>query len=173
MDKNRGWLAQIETVQAVDPNFRMLVCIRELGQILGSIEAQHPKTRLLDFPDHLAHLSRYARADKLLASDGLLGAPLKAIEALQDVPEQWQQQLYYVIFEELIEQPVVVMTGIHRWLELKPVPFDPFQLPIKPHESDSYYRYKYPHRTFARIQPPALHSVPPRIGRKLVTHFKF
>ncbi len=171
VDKNRGWLGQIDTVQTVDPDFRMLICIRELGQIIGSIEAQHAKTRLLDFPDHLAHLSRYARADKLLASDGLIGAPLKAIEALQDVPAHWQQQLYYVIFEELMQQPVEVIMNIHRWLDLKPEPFNPQQLPIKPHESDSHYRYKYPHRTFAQIQPPAPHVVPPRIAQELVAHF--
>lgn len=172
VDKNRGWLAQIETVQAFDPNFRMLVCVRELGQILGSIEAQHERTRLLDFPDHLAHLSRYARADKLLAADGVVGAPLKAIESLQDVPESLQQRIYYVVFEHLIAEPVAVMQDIHRWLDLPPKPFDPGDLPVRPGESDSHYRYKYPHRTYPRIQPPAAHPVPPRIARELQQHFR-
>jgi len=171
VDKNRGWLAQIETLQAVDPEFRMLVCVRELGQILGSIEAQHANTRLLDFPDHLAHLSRYARADKLLGADGLIGGPLKAIEALQDVPTAWQAQLYYVVFEHLMAEPLTVMQDLHRWLGLAPVPFDPDHLPVQPHESDSHYRCKYPHRTFSRLQPPAPHPVPPRIARELQRQF--
>lgn len=171
VDKNRGWLGQIDTVQALDPEFRMVVCIRELGQILGSIEAQHAKTRLLDFPDHLAHLSRYARADKLLAGDGLIGGPLKAIEALQDVPEAWQAQIYYVIFEQLMQEPVAVLTDIHRWLGLPPTPFDPNQLPVRPHESDSHYRCKYPHRTYARIQAPEPHRIPQRIAQELQRHF--
>lgn len=171
VDKNRGWLAQIETVQAFDPDFRMLVCVRELGQILGSIEAQHARTRLLDFPDHLAHLSRHARANKLLAADGLIGGPLKAIEALQDIPTHWQGQLYYVVFEHLMTEPLTVMQDLHRWLGLTPTPFDPEALPVRPHESDSHYRCKYPHRTRARIDPPASHSVPPRIARDLRAHF--
>jgi sulfotransferase len=172
VDKNRGWLAQIETVQAFDPEFRMLVCVRDLGQILGSIEAQHAKTRLLDFPDHLAHLSRYARADKLLAADGLIGGPLKSIEALQDVPDDWQRQLYYVVFEHLMAEPVAAMQDLHRWLGLPPTPFDPLSLPTKPGESDSHYRYKYPHRTYGRIQPPAPHRVPARIARDLQLNFR-
>ncbi len=171
VDKNRGWLAQIETLQAVDPDFRMLVCVRELGQVLGSIEAQHDKTRLLDFPDHLAHLSRYARADKLLAADGLIGAPLKAIESLQDVAEGLQQKIYYVVFEHLMSDPVAAMQDIHRWLELAPSAFDPLNLPVRPGESDSHYRYKYPHRTFPKIQPPAPHRAPERIARELLQHF--
>ncbi|AUB82328.1 sulfotransferase family protein [Candidatus Thiodictyon syntrophicum] len=171
VDKNRGWLAQIETVQAVDPGFRMLVCVRELGQVLGSIEAQHARTRLLDFPDHLAHLSHYARADKLLAADGLIGGPLKSIEALQEVPEAVQRQVYYVVFEHLVSEPVAAMQDIHRWLGLPATPFDPLALPVKPGESDSHYRYKYPHRTFTAIRPPAPHPVPPRIARELRDHF--
>jgi hypothetical protein len=63
VDKNRGWLNLIETVQLLDPDFKMLVCVRELSQIYGSIEAQHQKTLLLDFVDHLAGYSRYARAE--------------------------------------------------------------------------------------------------------------
>lgn len=172
VDKNRGWLAQIETVQSFDPDFRMLVCVRELGQVLGSIEAQHARTQLLDFPDHLAHLSRYARADKFMAADGLIGGPLKSIEALQDVPADWQRQIYYVVFEHLMTEPVAAMQDLHRWLGLTPTPFDPQSLPVKPHESDSHYRFKYRHRTFARLQPPAPHPVPPRIARDLQQHFR-
>ncbi|WP_295437511.1 sulfotransferase [uncultured Thiodictyon sp.] len=171
VDKHRGWLAQIETVQSFDPEFRMLVCVRELGQILGSIEAQHARTRLLDFPDHLAHLSPYARADRLLAADGLIGAPLKAIEALQDCPDDWQRRLYYVVFEHLVAAPVAALADLHRWLGLAPTPLDPADLPVYPHESDSHYRCKYPHRTFPRIQPPAPHPVPTRIAADLQRHF--
>ncbi|MDD2767889.1 MAG: sulfotransferase [Methylococcus sp.] len=172
VDKNRGWLAQIETVQDFDPDFRMLVCVRELGQIIGSIEARHAKTRLLDFPDHLAHLSRYARADKLMGADGLVGGPLKAIEALQDLPAELQQRVYYVVFEHLMTEPVAALQDIHRWLDLKPAPLDPEHLPVKPHESDSHYRCKYPHRTYASIQPPQPHPVPGRIVQELHKNFR-
>ena len=44
--KNRGWLHHIEFLHALVPDFRMLVCVRELGQVYGSVEAQHQKTIL-------------------------------------------------------------------------------------------------------------------------------
>jgi len=107
-------------VQLLDPHCQMLVCIRELGQIVGSIEAQHQKTLLLDFPDHLATHSRYSRADKLLANEGVVGGPLRAIENLQDLPDTLQSRLYYVIFEHLMEAPEEVMLDIFNWLGLTP-----------------------------------------------------
>jgi sulfotransferase len=171
VDKNRGWLNQLEMVYHLDPDCRMLVCIRELGQIYGSVEAQHQKTLLLDFPDHLANLSRYARADKLFAKEGVIGAPLKAIESLQEIDNRLQARLYYVVFEHLMKEPVTVMREIYQWLNLADAPFDSQQLKVKPHESDSYYRFKYRHKTYPKSQPPDRHSIPPRIEAELKKNF--
>lgn len=173
VDKNRGWLAQIETVRALDPDFKMLVCIREPGQIYGSIEAQHQKTLLLDFPDHLAHLSPYERANKLFANEGVIGGPLKSIEALQDIPSELQENLYYVVFEHLMEKPVEVIKDIHRWLGIEAQSFDRANLPVHIHESDSYYRFKYQHKTRSSISPPSYHQIPKRINQEINDNFNW
>lgn len=173
VNKNRGWVHHVETVNQLDPDFRMLVCVRELGQIYGSVEAQHQKTLLLDFPDHLANLSRYARADKLFGSQGVIGAPLHSIEAVQDLDAQFQQRLYYVVFEHLMQEPTKVMQGIYKWLGLPPAEFDPQQLTVKPHESDSYYRFKYCHQTRSQIEPPSIHQIPARIQQQIQQQFSW
>jgi len=171
VDKNRGWLMQLDTLNALDPNAKLLVCIRELGQVYGSIEAQHQKTLLLDFPDHLANLSRYARADKLFGPEGVIGGPLKAIESMQDMPENLQQRLFYVVFENLMDKPHQVMHNIYRWLGLPNTHFDLAHLPVKAHESDSYYRFKYPHQTREHLQAPPHHVIPMRIEKELRSNF--
>jgi sulfotransferase len=173
VDKNRGWLQHIETLAHLDPNFRMLVCIRELGQVYGSIEAQHQKTILLDFPDHLANCSRYERADKLFADTGVIGAPLRAIEALQDLDSNLQKRLYYVVFEHLMQEPEAVFQGICQWLNLPLTSLDPTDLPTISSESDSYYRFKYPHKTHPQIMPPAHHMVPRRIQNQIRQNFSW
>lgn len=170
-DKNRGWLNQMDMACLLSPDCRMLVCVRELGQIVGSIEAQHQKTLLLDFPDHLAALSRYDRADKLLAKEGVVGGPLRAIEAMQDVPEEMRQRTYYVVFEHLMQEPDAVLADIFKWLGLRPAPVDWKNLPVRPHESDSHYRCKYPHAVRTELRPPAAHPAPPRIQAELVRNF--
>ncbi len=171
VDKNRSWLHHIETVAQLDPNFRMVVCVRELGQIVGSVEAQHQKTILLDFPDQSASLTRYGRADKLLGEQGVVGAPLRSLEALQDLPTDLQNRLYYLVFEHLMQEPVQVMQGLYEWLSITPAKFDPQNLTVQPHESDSYYRFKFPHKTRPQIVPPQAHAVPPRIQQQLQQQF--
>ena len=171
VDKNRSWLHHIETLAQLDPDFRMVVCVRELGQIVGSIETQHQKTILLDFPDQSASLTRYGRAAKLLGEQGVVGAPLQALEALQDLDTSLQDRLYYLVFEHLMQEPVQAMQGLYEWLSLPPAKFDLHNLTVQPHESDSYYRFKFPHKTRRQIVPPQAHAVPPRIQQQLQQQF--
>lgn len=173
VDKNRGWLNHLETALLLEPNCRMLVCIREPGQIFGSIEARHDKTRLLDFPDHLAALSPFDRADRLFAREGVIGSPLKNIQDAGDLPQTIQQRLYYVVFEDLMQRPVEVMQAIWEWLGRSAPAFDPQALEVRAHESDSHYRGKYPHRTRSSISPPSRHTIAPRIEREIRKNYQW
>ncbi len=173
IDKNRGWLQHLEMVNHLDPNFKMAICIRELGQIYGSIEAQHQRTLLLDFPDHLANLSRYGRAESLFGSSGVVGAPLRSIESLQDIDSQLQQHLFYIIFEDLLSEPQRVMQSLMQWLGQPSIEWDFQNLTVRPHESDSYYRFKYPHQTYSTLREPEQHLIPARIQAELQRQFSW
>lgn len=174
VDKNRGWLGMIETLNVIDPNFKMLVCLRDLRAIYGSVEAQHQKTLLLDFPDHLAPNSAYRRADILFKEDGVIGGPLKSLENLQDIlDEPLKQKLSYITFEGLIQNPVQVMNTIYQWLGLPTIDFDPTHLQNKSHESDSYYRFKYRHKTYTAIKPPTKHTISPRIEQEILKNYRW
>jgi len=104
------------------------VCIRELGQIYGSIEVPHQKTILIDFIDHLADFDRLSRADMLFAKDKSIGAPLISLHAVPELPKRVQERLYFVRFEELMAQPVACMSHIYRWLGLSPFEINPEKL---------------------------------------------
>ncbi len=167
VDKNRGWLAMVETVQYLAPSFRMLVCVRELAQLYGSIESRHQETILLDFPDHLADRSRYARADAQFAPTGVIGRPLRALQSLQDLHGEIRRRLFYVVFEDLVREPRRVLGEIVAWLGLPPAEIDTAHLDLQPVESDSHYRFKYPHRVRTSIEPPVEHRVPERIVEQI------
>ena len=66
-----------------------------------------------------------------------------------------------------MQEPVSVMQGVYDWLQLPKAEFDPQNLTVKPHESDSYYRFKYPHVTRTAIAAPQPHAVPSRIQQQL------
>lgn len=175
VDKNRSWLGMVQTVQLLDPDFRMLVCVRDPIQILGSIEDQHQKTLLLDFPDHMAPNSTWFRGDALFSNGGVVGAPLRAIENLQDIPDDCgiKERIFFVIFEKLVNNPVEEMSKIFKWLGVTDCVINPTALPVKPHESDSYYRYKYRHATCSKIMPPKLHRISPRIVKEIFYKYRW
>jgi sulfotransferase len=169
IDKNRAWLHAVELLLHIEPEAKLIVCLRELGQIYGSIEAQHQRTILVDFIDHLADYDRFGRADMLFAKDRVIGAPLIALQAVLDLPDAAKQRLYFVRFEDLVAQPVRCMSHLYAWLGLAPLEIDPEQLTMGMQESDSHYRMKYPHRQATRIATPAPHAVPPRIQKQIET----
>ena len=160
VDKNRHWVSMIETLNLIDPNFKILVCLRDLVDVFGSIESQHQKTLLLQFPDNTSPNLHYSRLESLFKDEGVIGAPLKGIQNLQYITdENLKDRICYIEFDALIKKPVDVMKSIYQWLNIPSFAFDPNDLEVKPHETDSYYHFKYRHNTYSSIKPPTTHIV--------------
>ena len=171
VDKSRAWLQCIEFLLHLEPQARLLVCVREMGQVYGSIESQHQKTILLDFIDHLADYDRLRRADQLFASDNSIGAALAAIQAVQDLPPAVRERIFFVRFEDLVIKPTETMALVYQWLGLAKHRIDPHALQVRAHESDSHFRHKYLHRQNGRIVAPPLHKVPKRVQDLILKAF--
>lgn len=168
VDKNRAWLHCIETLLTLAPEAKMIICLRDLCQIYGSIEARHQKTILLDFIDHFADFDRFGRADMLFAKDKVIGAPLISIHAVQDLPDAVQQRLFFMRFEDLMARPTEVMSKVFAWLGLSPLEIDPAHLETTGvEESNSHYRMKFLHTQHEKIEPPKPHAIPPRIQAQI------
>jgi sulfotransferase len=173
IDKNRAWLHAIELLLQIEPRSKLLVCVRELGQVYGSIEAQHQRTILVDFIDHLADFDRFGRADMLFAKDKAIGAPLISLHAIPDLPKRVREHLYFIRFEDLMEQPAACMSQIYSWLGVAPCIIDRNRLTVGVRESDSHYRMKYPHRQAERIDKPTRHEVPARIQARIESAYSW
>jgi sulfotransferase len=169
VDKNRAWLHAVELLLRLEPDARLIVCLRELGQIYGSIEAQHQRTILVDFIDHLADYDRFGRADMLFAKDKAIGSPLISLHAVPDLPKAVQEHLYFLRFEDLMDQPAVCMSHLYAWLGVAASAIDVDKISVGAQESDSHYHMKYPHRQSGRIVKPVRHEIPPRIQAQIET----
>jgi sulfotransferase len=167
IDKNRAWLHAVEMLLQIDPAARLIVCLRDLVQIYGSIEAQHQRTILVDFIDHLADYDRFGRADMLFGKDKAIGSPLASLHAVTDLPEKVQSHLYFLRFEDLMERPAACMSHIYSWLGVSALEIDPDELKVGHRESDSHYHMKYPHHQARRITKPQPHRIPPRIQAQI------
>lgn len=174
VDKNRGWLAMVETLEVLHPDYVILVCVRDLTQIFGSIEAQHDRTRLIDFPDHIDAHNPFVRADRLFGRGGIVGGPLSIIEYVRQIPAgAIQDKILYVPFEYLVEHVGEAMDRIYEKLGVSGFTVDPENLKVAPHESDSYYRFKYRHKTYATLNKPERHEIMPGIANQLRNRFKW
>ena len=174
VDKNRGWLAMVETLEVLHPDYVILVCVRDLTQIFGSIEAQHDRTRLIDFPDHIDAHNPFVRADRLFGRGGIVGGPLSIIEYVRQIPAgEIQDKILYVPFEYLVEHVGEAMDRIYEKLGVSGFTVDPENLKVAPHESDSYYRFKYRHKTYATLNKPERHEIMPGIANQLRNRFKW
>jgi sulfotransferase len=171
VDKNRAWLHAVELLLHIEPDARLIVCLRDLGQIYGSIEAQHQRTILVDFIDHLADFDRFGRADILFAKDKAIGAPLISLHAVPDLPKHVQERLYFVRFEDLMDKPAACLAHLYGWLGLAPFKVDLEHLEVGVQESDSHYHVKYPHRQTHRLVRPARHDIPERIRLQIETAY--
>ena len=158
VDKNRGWLPFIETLLQLAPEARLVVCVREPGQIYGSIEAQHQRTVLVDFPDHMADCDRLTRAMMLFSKDRVVGGSMQSLLGALDFSPEVLAHLYFVRFEDLVDQPVNTMSAVYSWLGLSPFKIDPENLRVGICESDSHYNMKYLHRLHSRIVKPQEHE---------------
>lgn len=167
VDKNRAWLHAVELLLHIEPEAKLIVCLRDLGQIYGSIEAQHQRTILVDFIDHLADYDRLGRADMLFAKDKAIGSPLMSLHAVQDLPAAVQKRLYFLRFEDLVERPAACMSHVYDWLGLSPFEINPDKLEVGIRESDSHYHMKYLHRQSERIVKPKKHELPLRIQAQI------
>ncbi len=174
VDKNRAWLQAIELLLQIEPGAKLIVCLRELGQIYGSIEAQHQRTILMDFIDELADFDRFGRAEVLFSKDRTIGAPLTSLHAVPDLPKSVQNRIYMLRFEDLIEHPAELMSQLFAWLGAAPWKIDPERLAaIDAPESDSHYSMKYPHTQSRSVVKPPRHLIPARIQAEIEKEFSW
>jgi sulfotransferase len=123
VDKCRGWLHCIEWLRDVMPNFKMIVPIRDLRDVYTSVEKQHRKTLLLDFPDNMEHDLVDVRANALFNDGGIIGSPLKAMYNIGDIPDITRHLLIWR-YEDFLKNPQEVMDKTFNFLEVDPITID-------------------------------------------------
>jgi sulfotransferase len=174
IDKNRGWCNASPMLQHLYPNFKMIICLRDLRDIFSSIEKRHRETLLLDFPDHTDHHIVDNRASSLFNDNGVVGAPLKALYNLGDIPNI-MRHIYFWKFEDFLKEPQKSMDELFAWIGVssKKIDFNNIEQTTT-QEADSYYRFKYMHKIKPNLEQPETledRKISPRILKSIVTKF--
>jgi len=172
VDKNRGWLFCVELLRDLYPQFKMIITLRDLRGVFSSVEKQHLKTLLLDFPDHMESNIVDIRADALFGNQGVVGSPVRALNNLGDIP-MISNHLFYLRFEDLMSTPEETMDALTEWLGEKKFKYKFDKIEQLTFESDSHYRFKYPHKVNKELTAPAELPMSPRIAKEILTRFEW
>jgi sulfotransferase len=174
VDKNRGWLRNLKTLFMLEPDSKVLINIRDLTQIFGSIEKNHEKTMLLGFGDDLPQHSADSRANILFSESGVVGSCLKSLNIfLNEYPESIRSQCYFVDYKNLVSNPEYTVDNIFKFCGLQNYKIDFDNLIKTKQESDSHYSMKWSHKTTNKIKEINCHQINPAIESEIKERFKW
>lgn len=175
IDKNRGWLFALEWLKELDPDFKIIVTLRDLRDIYASIEKRHRETLFIDFPDHMEHNIVDQRANVLFNDNGIVGSVLKAIQNVGDIPDIIQH-IYYWRLEDFLANPKEVMDNVFKFFGVEPIIIDFNNIVQSTNESDSFHRMKYSHKIYNVLRKPSTHKdipMSPRIINEIESRFQW
>ena len=156
IDKNRGWLHQIEVIKELYPEFKMIVTLRDLRHVYASMERRHRKTSLIS-PLGGGHIVDSRAAAFFDEDNGICGSPLKALQNLKDVPNVISgtefPHLFFLRYEDLMENPQAVMSALFEFVGVDDYKIDFNNIKQVTWESDSHYRFKYMHKINSKLTP--------------------
>lgn len=117
---NRGWAENTALLKDLFPNFRMIVCLRELPWVLDSFEQLHNKNPYTIKPlyHHQQLDSVYQRTNMLMGQlpnfSGYVSHPLGCVR--QSMFSNERDQICYVEYETLVSNPEGTMRQIYEFL---------------------------------------------------------
>lgn len=140
IDKSRGWNSEWEFVNAFDPNPKMICMIRDIRAVYASLEKKFRKNPLLDH--HLANWGDLTgtTTDKRIqvwSANPPIGPSMDRI--YQVLVQGLHQNILFIKFEDLCENPNLQMERIYEYLELPFYDHDFQNIKQVTHEDDRWY----------------------------------
>lgn len=156
IDKNRGWLHQVEVMREVYPDFKMIVTLRDLRHVYASMERRHRKTSMIS-PLGGGHFVDSRAAAFFNKDSGICGSALAALQNLRDVPNiiagTDKPHLFFLRYEDLMASPQEVMNLLFEFVGVEQYDIDFDNIKQVTNESDSHYRFKYMHKVHSKLTP--------------------
>lgn len=149
-DKGRGWAFHALTIKAVYPDAQIIVMVRDLRAVFGSVEKQHQRYPILDDASEPLGKTIYARADQMLSPQGLIGGPVNGV---MDLIRRQPEGLIVIQYETFVRNPQMIMDRLYAELEEEPFEHDFEDVTNTATDMDALYLNKYPHDGSGKVQP--------------------
>ena len=149
-DKCRGWMANYITLKTITGEPKLIICVRDLRDIVASVVKRSDETNL--FVDDLP-LSLDGKVTNILSPTGVAGGPLGALfdMKLRGV----LKEAFIWKYEEFCTNPTEVMQLLYKFLGESYFDHNYKNVEKAHNEDDSTWCYTYPHQGIGEISPPA------------------
>ena len=148
LDKCRGWGHNVLVLKSLYPESRIILCVRDLRNIFGSIEKQHAKFPLLDEATSIEEKTQFSRADRMFSQNGIVGMP---IQGLVDLLRKSPPNTIIVPYEHFAKSPQLIMERIYSEMKEPYFKHDFENVKARTGELDALYLHKYPHNGSGKI----------------------
>lgn len=150
-DKGRLWNHSPLVLKQLFPDAHQFVCIRDLREILASIEKQHAQNPMLDEAENPLELTTYNRADRMFAPQGIVGSHIVGVE---DLMRRRLPNVHIIQYETLVKNPKIVLDSIYTVLEEDSYEHDFTNVEKTSTDVDGLYLGKFPHEGSGEVKPP-------------------
>lgn len=138
-DKGRGWVNLILQLKHLYPNSRVIIMLRDLRDIVASIEMQHRKFPILD-------ANKGTRLDQLIEScfDPKVGLIGKYLPGIKDIVDRGIE-VFWLRLEDFLLYPLPTLEKLYWYLELESFEHDLENIKKTANDLDALYLNKFPH----------------------------
>ena len=148
-DKSRGWANNALLLHQLFPEAVIIVTVRDLRSVFGSVEKQHQKNPILDHAQNPNGKQLYTRADQMFSPDGLIGSATMAVE---DLIRRRHKHVVLVVYEQFCDNPQYTIDEIYSALKVKKFDHNFDQVENVAEDVDELYLGKFEHRGEGKVE---------------------
>ena len=167
-DKNRLWNVHQFTLGLLDPDAKMIVCIRDLRAIFGSTEKQWRRNPLMQIPPGA---TMRARMDNQFDRQGIIGSSLFGIE---DLVLTENPRVFWLAYEALCADPQMTMRRLYDHIGEPEFKHDFEKIKSTAVDPDWLYLGKFPHEGAGKLKDRTdwQRYVPQQLAGEIVTNHR-
>lgn len=150
LDKSRSWPYMLETLRELGP-VKMLVCVRDLSEVVASWEMLWRKSNALGaFDNKLDTLTLEGRLQAYMRPDHPIGHSYNAVVELRR--RAVRREYLFVYYDRLLSDPHGVLNEIYTYLEVECFQNDTLNI-FQPNEDDRAYNLMNAHKVASAVHP--------------------
>jgi sulfotransferase len=149
-DKARGWSFNSLLLTSLYPEAKIVVCVRDLRGVFGSVEKQHRKNPVLDHAADPNSKTILSRADGMLSPGGLIG---QSVLGTNDLMDRMPKRVFVVHYESFTRDPRTKMMELYEFLKEPYYEHDFSNVQNTAEDLDALYLNKFPHEGSGEVKP--------------------